>query len=225
MDELLLRKSSKLKATKKSSIILVTNAIQYLSNPKVSKIIVLDRGSIAEVGSYSELSARPDSLFASFLSVLDEAHGQQVQDGSEHAGDEMEQNSMHSGRSIVNKLGVTMSSLLSVSSPMNRNSQMMVESEATSNLIEERIVEDSDGAQIEDRITNSNVPSATTPLMTNEFQEREKGHVDSAIYFEWAKAAGGTCVGIFLILGYTIDQGVMMTSNWYVLHSLLYFNA
>lgn len=68
VDELLLGKS---KMTKKkldsarlernATVILVTNALQYLSHPMVDKIICLGDGCVEEVGSFSQLSSDPKS--------------------------------------------------------------------------------------------------------------------------------------------------------------------
>ena len=57
---------------KKRSVILVTNALQFLSHPRVNKIVVINDGRIAEEGSYQELAGQPDSLFARFLHVIEE---------------------------------------------------------------------------------------------------------------------------------------------------------
>lgn len=54
------------------SVILVTNAIQYLNHEKVSRIFVLNDGRIVEQGSYNELTKRKDSLFAKFVAVVNE---------------------------------------------------------------------------------------------------------------------------------------------------------
>jgi ABC-type multidrug transport system ATPase subunit len=56
----------------KRSVILVTNALQFLSHPRVDKIVVINDGRIAEQGTYQELSNVPDSLFARFLTVTKE---------------------------------------------------------------------------------------------------------------------------------------------------------
>lgn len=57
---------------KKRSVILVTNALQFLSHPRVNRIVVVNDGRIAEQGSYQELAGQPDSLFARFLHVIEE---------------------------------------------------------------------------------------------------------------------------------------------------------
>ena len=56
----------------KRSVILATNALQYLSHPRVDKIVVMKEGRVIEEGSYQELSDDKDSEFSRFLSVIDE---------------------------------------------------------------------------------------------------------------------------------------------------------
>ena len=52
------------------SVILVTNALQYLHHPRVNRIVVIQDGAIAEQGCYEDLASRPGSVFARFLSVI-----------------------------------------------------------------------------------------------------------------------------------------------------------
>jgi ABC-type proline/glycine betaine transport system ATPase subunit len=57
---------------RKRSVILVTNAIQFLNNPRVDRIVVLGDGRVVEQGTYAALAGKSDSVFARFLSVLNE---------------------------------------------------------------------------------------------------------------------------------------------------------
>lgn len=66
VDELLKPGDSKMKR----SVVLVTNAIQYLNHKQVDKIVVVHDGRIVEQGSYAELSSRAGSVFSRFLSVV-----------------------------------------------------------------------------------------------------------------------------------------------------------
>jgi ABC-type multidrug transport system fused ATPase/permease subunit len=52
------------------SVVLVTNALQYLNHPSINKIYVVEEGRIVEEGSYISLSNNPDSVFARILSVI-----------------------------------------------------------------------------------------------------------------------------------------------------------
>ncbi len=56
----------------KRSVILATNALQYLSHPRVDKIVVMKEGRVVEQGSYKELSDDKESEFSRFLAVIDE---------------------------------------------------------------------------------------------------------------------------------------------------------
>lgn len=58
------------KSKRKNTVILVTNALQYLSHPLVDRIVVLEHGVVVECGSYAELSGRKDSQFQTLLSAF-----------------------------------------------------------------------------------------------------------------------------------------------------------
>lgn len=58
---------------KKRSVVLNTNALQYLNHPRVDRIIVIQDGRVVEEGSYSSLSTRSNSVFARFLAAIKNA--------------------------------------------------------------------------------------------------------------------------------------------------------
>ena len=60
------------KSGKKRSVVLVTNALQFLKHPRVDKIVVINDGRIVEQGAYQELASVSDSLFARFLAVIED---------------------------------------------------------------------------------------------------------------------------------------------------------
>jgi len=66
----LLRTSSR--TGRMRSVILITNALQYLSHPKVTKIAVLQDGTVAEQGTYEGLASRKDSVFSRYLKAIDD---------------------------------------------------------------------------------------------------------------------------------------------------------
>lgn len=68
------------------SVVLVTNAIQYLNHPRVTKIVVVEHGRIVEEGNFKTLSTNPTSVFARFMSVVQESHFTGV--ASENASDD-----------------------------------------------------------------------------------------------------------------------------------------
>ena len=56
----------------KKTVILVTNALQYLSHPCVDRIVVLEHGIAVESGSFKELSSRQGSRFQRLLGAFNE---------------------------------------------------------------------------------------------------------------------------------------------------------
>jgi len=56
----------------KRTVILVTNALQYLSHPLVDRIIVLKEGKVIESGSFAELNSNETSQFKIFLDSFNE---------------------------------------------------------------------------------------------------------------------------------------------------------
>lgn len=54
------------------SVILVTNALQYLSHSLVDRIVVLQNGRVVEEGTYKDLANNPDTVFSKYLAVMSE---------------------------------------------------------------------------------------------------------------------------------------------------------
>lgn len=67
-------------------MILVTNALQFLKHPKVTKIVVLQDGRAVEEGTYAVLAARKNSVFSRFLTVIAETGISTSDMGSEPEG-------------------------------------------------------------------------------------------------------------------------------------------
>lgn len=55
------------------SVILVTNAIQFLKHPMVTRIVVLKDGCVAEQGSYADLAGEENSVFSRILTAIAES--------------------------------------------------------------------------------------------------------------------------------------------------------
>ena len=136
VDELLLRKSSTSRMERQSSVLLVTNAIQYLSDPNVSKIVVLDGGNIAEVGTYDELSNQPSSLFSSFLSVIEETGTNQPQkEETEKSPQVVEEYTNSNDVETTEKLGSVLTAMISASTPLKRNRSLSDDAEELAGLV------------------------------------------------------------------------------------------
>ena len=174
-------------------VILVTNAVQYLSDPNVHKIAVMQAGSIVEAGSYTDLTSSGDSVFSSLLG----AAGSKVSYGYKSSQKDSITSSTLEAINTPNKMSIISSS----SSPENRQSQISTEAEVIADLMSE---------------TNESTTlgKASEALMTDEFTEREKGHVDKDIYLAWLAAAGGFCIGLLVLLSYAVDQSVIIASKW-----------
>jgi ABC-type sugar transport system ATPase subunit len=67
-------------STKRRTVVLVTNALQYLSNSRVDRIVVMKNGRVVEAGTYKELVANHDSHFKRYLSAFSESRS--VDDGN-----------------------------------------------------------------------------------------------------------------------------------------------
>ena len=74
----LLDSSSSSNSNKKRSVVLVTNALQHLSHPAVTRIVVLRQGHLVEQGTYQELASNPQSVLAQFLQVIQETSVQTI---------------------------------------------------------------------------------------------------------------------------------------------------
>lgn len=90
------------KSGRKRSVVLVTNALQFLKHSRVDKIVVINDGRIAEQGSYKQLASVSDSLFARFLAVIEETGikaGDTVDDELDESGEGINDSLTHSRRS------------------------------------------------------------------------------------------------------------------------------
>eukprot|EP00554_Chaetoceros_debilis_P012143 CAMPEP_0194121264 /NCGR_PEP_ID=MMETSP0150-20130528/46304_1 /TAXON_ID=122233 /ORGANISM="Chaetoceros debilis, Strain MM31A-1" /LENGTH=374 /DNA_ID=CAMNT_0038813625 /DNA_START=8 /DNA_END=1128 /DNA_ORIENTATION=- len=199
VDELLLRKSSTSRMERQSSVLLVTNAIQYLSDPNVSKIVVLDGGNIAEVGTYDALSNQPNSLFSSFLSVIDETGSNQLQKEEIEKPPQMVEDSNDSNEmETTEKLGSVLTAIVSAYTPLKRNRALSDDAEELAGLVMSDAKESFDREKKLSSFRESTSKNEELDgkerdiqkLMTSELQEREVGHVGYSVYIAWTTAAG-----------------------------------
>lgn len=70
--DVLLKKKSK-GSFGKRTVVLVTNALQYLSNSAVDRIVVMKNGMVVETGKYKDMVSRNDSHFKSYLRMFSES--------------------------------------------------------------------------------------------------------------------------------------------------------
>ena len=173
---------------KRRTVILVTNALQYLKSPYLDKIFVMQGGTVVESGSYNELVSRTDSQFKDFLEAFNSSMAGEYDDG---ASEDMEGSEGYDDSSPGTFERKVPSIRSSFPSPRHRRSS-----------VKHSI--DDDGNEKGDK------------LMTDEMAERAVGKVGLDVYMEWAKAAGGLWVGIPLLLIFSFEQGTTVLSNWWL---------
>lgn len=228
VDELLLngRKSKDDEHGPRNTVILVTNALQYLNHPLVDRILVLRDGRVQEEGSYEELTRNPRSLFSTYLESLQ----QQSETGSIEGGSKTDEEDAST-------------------SAVPRS-----ESETTLSVLGGEVPSDEDRDEPDDALPNagrkrptetseSNVGHVLSPksphrrhkpllrkessilgdhemeggaLMTDELKERSTGNVSLDIYLAWVRASGGVWVGVLIISLYLGVGGIDVLSKWWL---------
>jgi hypothetical protein len=197
VDELLLNKSSARK--RRRTVILVTNALQYLSSSMVDRIVVVREGRVAEEGTYKEL-CKGNTIFSSYLAVLSESG---VSQPTIKGCEEPESVRRHS---VIE--AALRSSSASEASVLDAGLRASVPQ-----LVPPTVLLN---ASIEDEMNDELAKGEGSALMTSELLEREIGHVDKSIYFAWATAAGGYWVPFVIVFVYAVAEGVTVLSKWWL---------
>jgi ABC-type sulfate/molybdate transport systems ATPase subunit len=177
---------------KKKTVVLVTNALQYLSHPLVDRIVVLKDGRVEEEGSYAELTAadRIGGAFKSFLESFNESMTESTSK-TEPETPTQEDSVTKPKFELPPQTGFRATRSQSISLPrlsMPGGLGALGRAKSLSNVKAPR--GSVEGGELEEVIA----------LMTDEMQEREKGTVNTKVYLSWARAAGGVWV-LFIIIG------------------------
>jgi hypothetical protein len=185
VDVLLDKKQKETK--RKRTVILVTNALQYLSHPMLDRIVVLKDGSIVESGSFKELFSRKGSHFKSYLdtfneSMANESNDEVLEEKEEDIVEEAVEDILDDPPEHIDER--RRSSILSNSS--NRRMSLRKSLRESSRDIE--------------------ILKKPAKLMTDEMAERETGKVGWELYMLWAKAAGGVWVIVPVFLVFVAPQ-------------------
>lgn len=85
------------KTAKRRTVVLVTNALQYLSNSEVDRIVVLFRGRIVESGTYNELVNLEDSYFKKYLHIFKQSLNKNQEESQVSTSDNFEGTDLGSG--------------------------------------------------------------------------------------------------------------------------------
>jgi len=185
---------------KQRIVILVTNALQYLSNPLVDRILVLHDGVVHEEGTYAELTKDPSSLFLRSLRSFQESLSE---DSSSIPEKKIELTPIFSQLSL-NALEDTTDEpeVANILLPLETREQFRVSLSLNRSISRQKSEdehEDKGGV-----------------LTTDELVERDIGHVSLSVYLSWAKAAGGAFMLFLIILSYGAVEGVNVLSRWWL---------
>eukprot|EP00804_Cyclotella_cryptica_P002770 CCRYP_021220-RD/>CCRYP_021220-RD protein AED:0.04 eAED:0.04 QI:576/1/1/1/1/0.85/7/1584/1189 len=206
VDEMLLGRSKKNVSTngsrmpreRNATVILVTNALQYLSHPMIDKIICLEDGCIEEVGTFAQLSSNRESKFSSFLAVMAET--------SKLAEDQDPIDEMHN----VIKLDDDARSENGLETADEPEVAKVVEPSPPMKKILTRKLSSALGQDTSDTLDKGGA------LMSDEFKERVVGSVEKQVYVDWAKAAGGLTIGVYILVLFIFVEALTVSSKWWL---------
>lgn len=189
IDELLLAKREMQdgETHRKKTVILVTNALQYLRHPLVNRIMVIREGRVVEQGSYAELS-KNDTLFSRFLAVMAET-----------------------GVSPTTTEGLNVESIQDLTLSDDTSIEVMLPADDETDLSDT-----ASSVVIEEKPVANDTPKPSGVLMTDEILERESGHVDLKIYIAWGRAAGGIWAPFAIIASYAFVEFINVVSKWWL---------
>ena len=189
--------------SKKRSVILTTNAVQYLSSSAVDRIVVLKEGRIAEEGTYEDLS-KDGTLFSSFLSP----------DGAYEVGNE--ELTSPNDATVRVRSAATLSAFADTDEP--EVSSILVPKDKVPHSPTRATTKEPFGVKkIDTAALNDNDKTTATPagavLMTKE--EREIGHVTWDVYLSWAQNAGGVYIFVAIVGAFSCVEAVNVLSKWW----------
>ena len=178
-----------------ASVILVTNALQYLSHPMVDRILVLGDGREEESGTFQELSSDPNSRLSAFLKTMSETStagmDQVLSDTESMAGSDVEND-------------------LSDSNDNEPESPEMVSKSPKRRLSRRLSRKTSSRKMSSEELDNGGV------LMTDEAKERETGSVSRQVYLDVAKAAGGLVMLAVVASFFAAGEALNVMSKWWL---------
>jgi ATP-binding cassette subfamily C (CFTR/MRP) protein 1 len=228
VDEMLLGKSKGLKnGERAATVILVTNALQYLSHEMVDKIIVLGDGRVEEMGTFAGLSSDPNSRFSTFLKVLSETSAGTIDtsDGAEDDEDDIDDVS-------AANIDLGSESELSKFIPSSPQRSTSLTDDTVNSLTDDSSLTDDNSSSlscttfdrkmsvhsVDGSVLGEEDDEKKGALMTDELKEREKGSVDRLVYIAWSKAAGGVSESITILSMFVGLEIMQVISKWWLTH-------
>lgn len=205
--DVLLNKQDKAKK-KKRTVVLATNALQYLSHSMVDRIIVMKDGTIVESGSYKELSSRDDSHFKFFLDSFNESMNKDNASTNDEDIEEGEENVYEEATEDV---------LVDIDCPSEffeerrRSSVLSTTFSRRSSISTKKLRSPLDGEKVEKK--------KNAKLITDELAERGVGKVGWELYSVWLEAAGGLWIILPLFLVFAAPMVIDYKSNFWLSES------
>jgi len=220
---------------RKRTVILVTNALQYLNHALLDRIVVLKDGVVVESGSYSDLVSRENSHFRFSLDAFNESNVNDTE--SETTEEDDDDDDEYFDEEAFNEMFVDQTVLEATSDPselveLTRRSSVIMQTSSfvsTRSLLREsstknvnlsstrslrrkssiKNVNRSSTRSLRRKSSIKNVnPMNQTTLITDETKEGQIGKVDTELYMQWVKAAGGFWIVIPLFLVFAVPQAV-----------------
>ncbi|KAL7549224.1 hypothetical protein ACHAWF_012492 [Thalassiosira exigua] len=211
--------------TRKRTVILVTNALQYLSHPRVDKIVVMKDGLIVESGSYSNLMGRKDSHFKSMLGTFNESMANEdenevmeeggtsddeedgdLEDIEETEEDPLEDIALSNGRGQRRR-----SSIMSVSAVRALSSGVATRAStaSTASTVRQR-------SSRRLSVKESKLAQIPSKPKTSEAAKSKTGKVEWEVYKAWVEAAGGMWIVFPLIMLIAGPQVIDLVSRYWL---------
>jgi hypothetical protein len=205
--DVLLNKQDKAKK-KKRTVVLATNALQYLSHSMVDRIIVMRDGMIVESGSYKELSLRDDSHFNFFLDSFNESMNK---DNASTNDEDIEEGEENVYEEATEDVLVDIDYPSEVIEERRRSSVLSTTFSRRSSISIKKLRSSLDGEKVEKK--------KNAKLMTDELAERGVGKIGWEVYSVWLEAAGGLWVLLPLFTVFAAPMVIDYKSKFWLTES------
>ena len=169
-------------------VVLVTHALEFL--PACDQVIVLEKGAIADQGTFQKVSQATSGVLAGLLQAQKEAQAQQAQQAQEE--------------SPISPVDV---------SPLEASPVESEKKDESDGEKKELARENSEEATI--AVELSPESDAKKGELTVE-ETRVKGKVKRSVYWMYFLAAGGTCIIVVILLLFILAQVVRAINNWWL---------
>ena len=171
----------------KKTVVLVTNQLQYV--PSAERVFVMHEGTIVEQGTHDELLRRPDGVLRKVM----KSHHRHV--------DETIEGTSGISHSAPPTPTTATPGISDNEAEYGRRASEALSTDALEGVVTDKRVVDNKGGPRDGHLV--------------EKEEREKGHISSAVYREYAVASGGLRTGAEIVVWYVFAQALrVMTDSW-----------